>query len=219
MKVNTDGVLLGALVQAGIPGSILDVGTGTGVIALMLAQRFPEALVEAIEIDQQSCRTARLNFQNSKYSSRLRVHEGSFQSFSVNFPERKFDLIVSNPPFYTNSLQNPDSQKRLARHAGSDLFEELAAFSAKHVEEKGSCSFILPAKAAQEMAGYGRGFGLVNQSLVNIMSFENRAAHRTMINLSSGSSQINEDAFVIYQSEKVYSEQYRSALYPFLTIF
>ena len=104
MKVNTDGVLLGALVQATDPQSILDIGTGTGVIALMLAQRFSVAEIEAIEIDQAAYETALMNFNNLRFSNRLKAHNNSFQKFSVEQPDKRYDLIVSNPPFFLNSL-------------------------------------------------------------------------------------------------------------------
>ena len=107
MKINTDGVLLGALVEADHPKSILDIGTGTGVIALMLAQRFANAQIDAVEIDPSAAETARRNFANSPFAERLNLFPVGFGEFFDQYPDKKYDLVVSNPPFYINSLKSP----------------------------------------------------------------------------------------------------------------
>src|ERR1700750_3408056 len=96
MKINTDGVLLGALADADKSQSILDIGTGTGVIALMLAQRFTSAKIDAVEIDIRAAKTAELNFKNSIFSERLIIYPTSIESFDEAL-ENKYDLIISNP--------------------------------------------------------------------------------------------------------------------------
>src|SRR5690606_20061913 len=107
MKINTDGVLLGAMAHIDpTPRRILDIGTGTGVIALMLAQRFPTSTIDAVEIDEDAAQCALGNFQNSAFSSRLHLISGSFEEIKH---ADYYDWIVSNPPFYTNSLHNPDN--------------------------------------------------------------------------------------------------------------
>src|SRR3569832_358514 len=105
MKINTDGVLLGALADANSPKTILDIGTGTGVIALMLAQRFTRAKIDAVEIDEQATETAVRNFADSPLAERLTVYPFGFVDFFDKYPGRRYDLIVSNPPFYINSLK------------------------------------------------------------------------------------------------------------------
>ena len=104
MKINTDGVLLGAFSFAIEPKNILDVGTGTGVIALMLAQKFCDAQLEAVEIDAEAALTAEINFRNSAFAERLKVFPLSFERYFEQLVATKFDLIVSNPPFYIDSL-------------------------------------------------------------------------------------------------------------------
>jgi tRNA1Val (adenine37-N6)-methyltransferase len=111
MKINTDGVLLGALAQAENPKHILDIGTGTGVIALMLAQRFTTAKIDAVEIDIIAAETAGTNFKNSPFSDRVTVFPKNFESFFDDNRERKYDLIISNPPFHINSLESPKAKK------------------------------------------------------------------------------------------------------------
>src|SRR6187402_1935311 len=100
MKINTDGVLLGALTEANNPQRILDIGTGTGVIALMLAQRFPGAKTDAVEIDEAAAVTAGRNFKASKFTKKLQGYHLGFEEYFRQNPDQKYDLIVSNPPFY-----------------------------------------------------------------------------------------------------------------------
>lgn len=219
MKINTDGVLLGALVQSDNPSSILDIGTGTGVIALMLAQRFSSANIEAIEIDASASDTAKRNFLNSSFSSRLNVYQNSFQKFSLEHPLKKYDLIVSNPPFFTNSLKNPDNQKQLARHTSETLFKELVVFAKKHLTTIGICYFILPLDGSKQIIEEGLKHQLNLLHIINISSSESKSVHRQIIGLSFENLENIEQSFMIYQSEKVYSSEYENALKDFLTIF
>jgi tRNA1Val (adenine37-N6)-methyltransferase len=112
MKVGVDGVLLGAWADCRNAGYILDAGTGSGLIALMLAQR-SNAIIHAIDIDENSCNQAEINFTNSPFHDRLSVEHISFQNY---FPPVRYDLIVSNPPYFANSLKSPDKNRNLARH-------------------------------------------------------------------------------------------------------
>ena len=124
MKINTDGVLLGAIAGEGEPLNILDIGTGTGVIALMLAQRFTDAKIDAVEIDEQAAITAKNNFSNSPFKNRLTLYANGFEQFFEDYPGKRYDLIVSNPPFYINSLQSPGVKTNLAKHAADGRSEE-----------------------------------------------------------------------------------------------
>ena len=130
MKINTDGVLLGALVYADQPKNILDIGTGTGVIALMLAQRFTSAKIDAVEIDSTAAETAERNFKNSPFAERLSIFPTDFQRFFNTHPANKYDLIISNPPFHLNSLESPEAKRSVAKHTGEDFFEELISNTA-----------------------------------------------------------------------------------------
>src|SRR5690554_7910080 len=141
MKINTDGVLLAAKAKAIAPKTILDIGTGTGVIALMLAQRFPEAEVHALEINKEASACAERNFENSAFSERLSLFYTDFQHFA---PEVSYDLIVSNPPFFINSLKNPDLSKTIARHAGSGFFEKLFSKTFEWLTHDGTFQLIWP---------------------------------------------------------------------------
>ena len=113
MKVGTDGTLLGAWAKANKPQQILDIGTGTGLIAMMMAQRFENANIKALEIDMDASQQAAENFQNTKWSNRLFLEHISFQEFQHT---ASFDLIVSNPPYFENNLKNRDKKQR-TKHA------------------------------------------------------------------------------------------------------
>jgi len=124
MKVGTDGVLLGAWTDLKDTQKILDVGTGTGLIALMLAQRNPAALIDAIDIDPLALEQAEANSRNSPFSDRIAVKESSFQAFA-RLTGKQFDLIVSNPPYFSDSLMPPDRQRAQTRHSVTLTLDDL----------------------------------------------------------------------------------------------
>ncbi|HEY1025536.1 MAG TPA: methyltransferase [Sphingobacteriaceae bacterium] len=219
MRVNTDGVLLGALLTADDPLSILDIGAGTGVIALMLAQRFANAEIGAVEIDEQAAATAAANFANSIFGSRLSSHSGSFEDYFQQHPDRKFDLIVSNPPFFLNSLKSETSAKQKARHADASFFEDLFRLSARHLNENGKLVLILPVGTVAATARFADEAGLHLQTEKSILSFSNSRPHRKIISFGPGQTEVRYSEFIIYADEKVYSAMYAAALKDFFTIF
>lgn len=147
MKVGVDAVLLGA--WAGInPKKILDVGTGCGVISLMLSQRFLEATVDAIDIDENSIEEAKENFDRSLWNNRLRVCLANFAEFSCHFRDncRQYDLIVSNPPYFDSGIENPVTSREKARHQSSLSVFSLLEKSKDLMAESGRLSMIFPAE-------------------------------------------------------------------------
>ena len=124
MKVGTDGVLLGAWAPLSQARRILDIGTGTGIISLMAAQRAPQATIDAVELDEMAASQARENFDNSPWSSRLAVHQCSIQEYVADRAGEGavlYDFIVSNPPFFEESTMAPEERRRMARSAGASL--------------------------------------------------------------------------------------------------
>ena len=141
MKIGTDGVLLGAWADCSGATRILDIGTGTGVIALQMAQRNNQAQIHAVEIDETAAKRARANFDLSPWAERLTVEQTAVQEFA---PTEKFDLIVSNPPYFVDSLLPPDAKRSTARHTHDLTFEELDNAVCRLLSESGKFALILP---------------------------------------------------------------------------
>lgn len=137
MKVGTDGVLLGAWANGG--SRILDIGTGTGLIALMMAQRFAEATIDAVEIDAEAAAQARENVATNAYADRISIAETAIQLYPTH---HKYDAIVSNPPFFIDSLLTPNAQRTTARHACALKYCELFAAVKVLLDSDGEFSAI-----------------------------------------------------------------------------
>lgn len=140
MKVGTDGTLLGSWTAVSSSGNILDIGTGTGLIALMLAQRASEAHVTAIDIDDMAVRQAKENVQLSPWSGRIEVIHSPLQGFRGG----QFDTIVCNPPYFNDSLKCPDTRRNTARHTDTLSYSELLSCSASLLCDDGELSVIIP---------------------------------------------------------------------------
>lgn len=195
LKVGTDGVLLGALADIGrmsvspeMPeGStgrrlrILDIGTGTGVIALMLAQRCPEAELTGIDIDEHS--PAEENFRNSPWPDRLRFVNKSLADFMDGDPDL-FDAIVSNPPYYDDSLPCPDADRSAARHTGSLSYREVITFANDFLSGGGTVSLILPKSEEQRCTRFAASFGLYPYRIWSIKTTPMKSPSRIVVDFS-----------------------------------
>ncbi len=142
MKVGTDGVLLGAWANCDKSKNILDIGTGTGLISLMMAQR-SKAQIDAIEIDIKACEQAQENVKKSPWKSRINIIHKSLQDFTQD-ENKKYDLIVSNPPYFQNSLIAPDENRTNARHNSSLEYKDIINAANKFLTDQGSLGIILP---------------------------------------------------------------------------
>ena len=217
MKVGTDGVLLGCwsgydAAAAGSPtiphryhyARCLDIGTGSGLIALMLAQRFPDALIDAIDIDKAAVEQAAENFAASPWSDRLHAYCAKLQEWqshsvpslervkssarsdarwsSVEQPREGFySLIVSNPPYFQNSLKNPDKGRQTARHTDTLSFSELIHHSTRLLSENGILALILPAEAESEVCELAQAEGLSLTRITRVYSKESKPARRVLL--------------------------------------
>lgn len=150
MKVGTDGVLLGAWTSVENAVDVLDVGTGTGLIALMVAQRNPLTKVVAIDVDEQAVEQAKENIGNSPFSDRITVEFFAFRQFVQNSSKR-FDLIVSNPPYFSHSLLPPDKERARARHSVSLTLDDLLFSARSCLKNDGTLSLILPCDKNDEL--------------------------------------------------------------------
>lgn len=219
MKVNTDGVLLGALCSSARPNRILDIGTGTGLISLMLAQRFKNAKVDAVEIDFAAAETAGMNFRNSVFSSNLKVINSSIEDYFMK-SEENYDLIVSNPPFFINSLKSESPGKVKARHTDISFFESILNGSESSLTKEGSLWLILPLETSRlikRMKTIGNSLRFQDQILIS--SFSDSIPHRSILKFGFGTDESLPEKLVIYEMQGVYSAEYRKLLSDFLTIF
>ena len=217
MKINTDGVLLGGLIESFNAQRILDIGTGTGVIAMMLAQKFSSSKIYGVEIDVAASEQASLNFAGSVFNDRLEVIASSFQELK---PEQPYDLIVSNPPFYTNSLHNPDPRRSLAKHTDPKFFRDLIDFVDRNLSSSGKFYCVLPTLIAQyiieELLPKS---SLLFQGVTNISSFHGELAIRKVIQLGKKESLFEEKHFSIYATKGVYTDEYKEILKPYFLNF
>ena len=188
MKVGTDGVLLGAWAPSG--SRILDVGTGSGLIARMLMQRCPEAEVEGIDIDEAAVAQAKENG--------VRAFQARLQDWKSDIGDC-YDLIVSNPPYFQNSLKNPDRGRELARHTDSLGYEELIAHSARLLKEEGQLALILPAEAEEEIRNLAARYSLFPTHITRVYSKETKPARRVILAFSRKNSIVDpiEDSLVL----------------------
>lgn len=219
MKINTDGVLLGALASLPEASRILDIGTGTGVIALMLAQRYPQAHVDAIDIDGGAAAAARANFASSPYADRIVSHGSALERYDARQP---YDLILSNPPYFLDSLKSRDARMQVARHTDRLFFVHLLDRAQRWLAPQGSLQLILPVALADEVAGQAEaGYGLVLQAAIDVRSFPGQSPIRRMLALGKApvDSLWPEGDLVIYESRGVYTLAYRSLLTDFFLAF
>ena len=204
MKVGTDGVLLGAWALGG--KRILDIGSGTGLISLMMAQRYPEAQVVGIDLDAEACAEARENVAASPFADRVNIVDCRLQDYES---VEKFDAIVSNPPFFLNSLKNPDSKRSMARHADSLPFRELFRGVKLLLSDDGVFSAIVPVEVLEAFAseGYMHGFCLLRQC--GIKTVERKQPKRYLLTFAKHRSMEMDDMVeTIMDSEGNSSEWY-----------
>lgn len=188
MKVNTDGVLLGAAaILYPSDRQVLDVGTGTGTIALMIAQRLSDMGVEdfriaGIDIDFPSAQEAMSNFEASEWRSRMEAHHCSLQTYAC---AEKFDLIISNPPFFVGDLKAPSQRRNAARHGDDSLtYSELMEFSSIHLCPSGRLSIILPVSVEQRVLREAGACGLYPMRVLHIRTTPSKPFTRAIIDFS-----------------------------------
>ncbi|WP_326981138.1 methyltransferase [Chryseobacterium sp. MYb264] len=201
-RVGTDGVLLGALANVSEASNVLEIGTGTGLISLMLAQRNTKAKFLGIDINDEAVKFTHINFQNSPFASRLKNIYHDFKYFEI---EEKFDLIVSNPPYFEAS----DSEKdKIARQTVELNFRQLISKSSELLTKKGIFSVIIPVEAGLEFSKIARenGFHLIKE--INIIGIENSKIKRQILEFSLIKRPFEELEFIIEKSPRQYSDQY-----------
>jgi tRNA1Val (adenine37-N6)-methyltransferase len=216
MKINTDGVLLGVTAEHPAPLRILDIGTGTGVIALMLAQRFDSAHIDAVEIDDSAASRAAENFLHSPFASRLSVFSTDLARYE---PIGGYDLIVSNPPYFVNDLKSAEVRKGIARHADEDFFRMLITKVAALLLGKGVFWVILPVKQAELLIVNAVLVRLFPLKVIHVFSDVSKTEIRQMVCFSFEHNAVTHENFYIYAAPGVYTDAYVSLLKEFFLAY
>ena len=239
MKVNTDGVLLGAVMTIRPSDRrLLDIGTGTGTIALMAAQRvmgIPDqvgddgvkvgddgvmvedsvpggVVIDAIDIDEPSAAEAAANFGNSPWAAALKAHLTSLEDFAVGMHSQSgYDLIFSNPPYFDNALQAPEERRNAARHTSTGLsYREILDFASAHLTEQGRVALVLPADTERELTRHARMCGLHLYKITRIRTVPRKSPTRIIAEFSRQRTDSPEDIILTIQNEGQYTQEYLS---------
>lgn len=218
MKVGTDGVLLGAWCAVdNYPDSILDIGAGTGVLSLMLAQRSDAMTIDAVELDENAYEQTVENFESSDWSDRLYCYNASFQEFAdeILAEEETYDLIVSNPPFYTDTFETSDESRNKARFTSSLSFQELLLGVSKILSDAGRFSVILPFKEKEIFLSIAKENKLFLNRFCSVQGNESSAIKRILLEFSFHVSEIIETHLVIETGRHQYTEAYKNLTQAF----
>lgn len=208
MKIGTDGVLLGAWTPLeNSPYSILDIGTGTGIIALMLAQRSHAEQIDAMEIDDEAYEQAVDNFENSPWGDRLFCYHAGLDEF-MEEPEDEYDLIVSNPPFYTENYTSGDEQRDKARFAESLPFEDLIEAAALLLSDNGVFSVIIPFKEEDKFVAIAKELDLFPFKITRVKGTPTTDIKRSMIAFSRNENEVATNELIIETARHQYTPEY-----------
>lgn len=178
-KIGTDSTLLGAATPLNNPQHALEIGSGSGIISMMIAQRSPSTTIQAIDILAEACDLSKENFEASPFSNRLEALHCPLSEF---IPNTNFDLIFSNPPFFKNSLLGPNDAKNAARHTIELSFEEIFAFAENNLSENGQLSLIVPAENLDYFVELSRKHGFDDYDLTLIRNKESKPYKRMIFN-------------------------------------
>ena len=212
MKVGTDAVLLGCMANAPSPKNILDIGTGSGVIAVQLAQRFQDAQVVALDLDPAAAAQARQNFENTAWQERLLAQEADFLSWHS---APIFDLLVCNPPFYPNSFPIGNPQREMARVQGMLTFEALA-FKAWQVSSNDASFWtILPHHLQPSMEKAMLAAGWLGCHEIEIIPVEGKSANRTVSGWSKRAGILKKSSLSIRDQQQRYTAEYLKLTHAF----
>ena len=209
MKVGTDGVLLGAWTPLiNNPYTILDIGTGTGVVALMLAQRSNAEQIDAIEIDDNAYEQATENFENSPWNDRLYCYHAGLDEF-VDEVDEVFDLIVSNPPFYTEDYKSGNDQRDLARFTDSLSFEELIEAADFFLSDNGIFSVIIPFKEEEKFISLSQERNLFPLKITRVKGTSTAEIKRSLLAFTRIEQTPLINDLVIEISRHQYTDEYK----------
>ena len=211
MKIGTDAVLLGAWVfLENEIDSILDVGSGTGIIALMLAQRSFALIIDAVEIDNDAYEQTVTNFENSNWGDRLYCYHSSFQNFAdeIADEDETYDLIISNPPFYTDEFESKNDARNKARFTTSLSFNELLKGVSKILSKKGKFAVIIPFKEEQGFVKLAKENNLFLNRVCHVKGNPSSAFKRSLLEFSFEDKKLIKENLTIEIKRHQYTDEY-----------
>jgi tRNA1Val (adenine37-N6)-methyltransferase len=211
MKIGTDGVLLGAWCTVDkYPDTVLDIGAGSGVVALMIAQRSDAMTIDAVEVDENAYEQAVENFERSDWGDRLYCYNASFQEFAIEIAEEEetYDLIVSNPPFYTDAFETENEARNKARFTSSLSFQELIEGVSKILSENGIFSIVVPFKEEEHIVNIAKGHHLFLNRICRVQGNKTAEIKRSLLEFSFQETEIHETHLIIEIERHQYSEDY-----------
>lgn len=216
MKIGTDGVLLGAWATIDHqPFSVLDIGAGTGVIALMLAQRSFAELIDAIEIEENAYEQSVDNFENSDWGDRLFCYHAALDEFAEEMEGETYDLIISNPPFYDENFTSTEENRNLARFTEALPFEDLVKYSAQLLAEKGKFCTIIPHKNEEEFIQLASKEKLFPQKITRVRGHKNSPIKRSLLQFGFEKTALETSELIIEIERHVYTEDYKNLVKDF----
>ena len=215
MKIGTDGVLLGAWVSLEKnPQSILDIGAGTGILSLQLAQRCQAETLEAIEIDEDAFEQCVGNFENSPWGDRLFCFHASAQECAAEM-EEEYDLIISNPPFYSDEYKSNNNKRNTARFTDTLPFRDLAIFAYQFLSEKGIFALILPRKEEENFIALASEVGLFPKRICRVKGNLTSEVKRSLLEFTFEKIKIIKEELTLETSRHVYTEAYKKLVKDF----
>lgn len=215
MKVTTDACLFGAVVDTADAETILDIGTGTGLLALMLAQR-SQANIHAVEMAEAAFLKAKENIDNTGWRNRITVHHADIRTFPETGTLEKFDLIISNPPFFTNHLRSKNEKKNVARHTDMLSPEELLKVVLQLLnKQKGVFHLLLPPKEMEYFTAIAAAQNLLPERKLSVRNFTDSEVFRIISSFSFSPSTLQTDDIVIWSTPGNYSERFTELLRPY----
>ena len=218
MKVGTDGALLGAWANIAGVENVLDIGAGTGLISLMIAQR-TSAKVLGIEIEKNAAKEASENVQDSPWKNQIIIKNISFQEFEKSSKE-KFDLIISNPPFFVNSKKNETTNLAIARHNDLLPFSELIKGAVNLLNENGRLAIILPVIQAREFIELAKQDGLNLSKLTQVKPNAKKDVNRFLMEFTKKQTPLKKNYLIIYNETGTdYTKMYKQLTCDFYLKF
>ena len=218
MKVCTDACLFGAIVAAyeemPAPGRILDIGTGTGLLALMTAQKFQQAVIDAVETDETAAMQAASNFQASPWKDRLNIIHSPVQQYNHSSVQ-PYHLIISNPPFYENSLKSDDKKRNLALHSDELNFEELVAAFIRLLADGGIAAVLLPYARGEEFIQAAAKNNLYLLNRVNVKQTVHHNFFRVILFFMKEIHQPSYHTISIKNERDIYTDEFTALLKPY----